>query len=136
MQVGIGLPNATRGVQGKQLIDFAREADRAGFSTLGTIDRIAYSNYEALVTLGAAAAVTERIRLMTSVLLAPLRTNTALFAKQAASVDGLSDGRLVLGIAVGGRPQRAGDHGEGDRQNTRAVLVVDQAEPRHARVRD
>src|SRR5437763_15589795 len=96
MQVGIGLPNATRGVQGKQLIDFAREADCAGFSTLASIDRIAYSNYEALVTLGAAADVTERIRLMTSVLLAPLRTNTAFFAKQAASVDGLAGCRIVL----------------------------------------
>src|SRR5437763_6599113 len=107
MQVGIGLPNATRGVQGKQLIDFAREADRAGFSTLGTIDRIAYSNYEALVTLGAAAAVTERIRLMTSVLLAPLRTNTALFAKQAASVEGISDGHLVIGMADDGSANSA-----------------------------
>ena len=103
MEVGIGLPNATLGVTGPELVAWAREADRAGFSSLGTIDRIAYGNYEPLVSLAAAAAVTERIRLATTILLAPLRTNTALFAKQAASVDGLSGGRLVLGLAPGGR---------------------------------
>jgi alkanesulfonate monooxygenase SsuD/methylene tetrahydromethanopterin reductase-like flavin-dependent oxidoreductase (luciferase family) len=103
MKVGIGLPNATHGVRGPELVAFAREAEQSGFSSLGTIDRVAYENYEALVALGAAAAVTERIDLLTSILLAPLRTNTALFAKQAASVDGISDGRLVLGLAVGAR---------------------------------
>src|SRR5207247_518033 len=100
---GIGLPNAVRGVQGPELVAWAREAEQAGFSSLGTIDRLVYENYESLIALAAAAAVTERIGLVTSILLAPLRTNTALFAKQAASVDGLSGGRLVLGIAVGGR---------------------------------
>src|SRR4051812_28660618 len=82
MDVGIGLPNAVRGAQGPALVEFARRAEDAGFSTLGTIDRIAYPNHESLVALAAAAAATERIRLLTSILLAPLRP-TALLAKQA-----------------------------------------------------
>ena len=46
--------------------------------------------------------VTEHIRLMTDILLAPLR-QTALLAKQAATLDSISNGRLVLGMAPGGR---------------------------------
>jgi alkanesulfonate monooxygenase SsuD/methylene tetrahydromethanopterin reductase-like flavin-dependent oxidoreductase (luciferase family) len=103
MDVGIGLPNSVAGATGDELLEFARRADAAGFSTLGTIDRIVYDNHEPLTTLAGAAAVTERIRLMTSVLLGPLRTNPAILAKQAATVHSLSGGRFRLGIAIGRR---------------------------------
>ena len=103
MEIGIGLPAAVPGVDGETLVEWARRAERRGFSTLGTIDRLVYDNYEPLATLAAAAAVTSTIRLTTSILLGPLRSNHALFAKQAATIDRLSNGRLVVGIAVGGR---------------------------------
>lgn len=103
MDVSIGLPNAVPGTTGSDLTEWARRAEARGFKSLGTIDRIAYGNYEPLVALAAAAAVTERIRLTTSVLLAPLRENAASVAKQTLSIHALSGGRMTLGIGLGGR---------------------------------
>ena len=103
MDVGIGLPNAVPDTAAPVLTDWARQAEHSGFSTLGTIGRLVYPGYDELIALTAAAAVTERIRLTTSVLLAPLDKNTALFAKRTASLDRISGGRFVLGVGLGGR---------------------------------
>jgi alkanesulfonate monooxygenase SsuD/methylene tetrahydromethanopterin reductase-like flavin-dependent oxidoreductase (luciferase family) len=102
MQIGIGLPGTIAGVRGSDIIAWARRADAGPFSSLGIIDRLVYGNFEPLVTLAAAAGATERIRLMPSVRLAPLRP-AALLAKEAASLDALSAGRLTLGLGIGGR---------------------------------
>lgn len=103
MRVGIGLPNTTPGADRDLLINWARQADEGPFSSLSVLDRLVYDSYDPLTVLAAAAVVTQRIRLATTIVISPLR-NTALLAKEAASVDALSGGRLTLGLAVGARP--------------------------------
>jgi alkanesulfonate monooxygenase SsuD/methylene tetrahydromethanopterin reductase-like flavin-dependent oxidoreductase (luciferase family) len=104
MEIGIGLPATIPGISRDELLAWARRADERGFSSVGTIDRLVYPNLEPLVTLAAASAVTERIRLTTDILLVPIRGNGAILAKQAATLEALSNGRLTLGVAPGARP--------------------------------
>lgn len=103
MDIGLGLPTTVPGADGRNLLEFARRADASGFSTLAVIDRLVYDSYDSVVALAAAAGATTRIRLATTVLLAAYRPSVAELAKQLSSVDRLSNGRLVLGVAAGGR---------------------------------
>jgi alkanesulfonate monooxygenase SsuD/methylene tetrahydromethanopterin reductase-like flavin-dependent oxidoreductase (luciferase family) len=100
MKIGIGLPANIPGIQGKKLIEWAKRADTKQFSSLGLIDRLVYDNYDPLIAFAAAAGATQRIHLTTSILLAPLH-NAALLAKQVASLDTVSGGRLTLGLGIG-----------------------------------
>jgi alkanesulfonate monooxygenase SsuD/methylene tetrahydromethanopterin reductase-like flavin-dependent oxidoreductase (luciferase family) len=102
VNVGIGLPTTTPGATGELLLEWARRADAGPFTSLGVLDRVVYDSYEPFAALAAAAAATDRVRLATVIAIGPLRA-TALLAKQAASVNGLSGGRLTLGLALGAR---------------------------------
>ena len=103
VRVGVGLPATIPGARAAEIIEWARVAERSGFSTLGTLDRVVFDNYDPIPVLAAAAAVTERIGLTTSILIGPYRGNGVVLAKQLASIDRLSGGRLTVGIAIGGR---------------------------------
>ena len=103
MDITIGLPNTVAGVTRDSLLEWSRRAEARGFAGVASLDRLVYANYEPLISLAAAGAVTERVRLTTQALLAPWRLNAALLAKQVATLQHLSNGRMILGIAPGGR---------------------------------
>ena len=102
MDIGIGIPNSVRGTTGAQIIEWAKRAEAAGFSSLSSIGAVEYPTYEELTTFAACGAVTERIRFFSNVMIAPARSAAEL-AKQAATVYQLTGGRLTLGLAVGWR---------------------------------
>ena len=117
MHYGVVFPQIEIGVDPVGCRDFAQAAEGLGFDGLMTYDhvlgadtsvRLGWSGWyqledmfhEPFVLFGHLAAVTERIRFVTGILILPQR-QTALVAKQAAEVDVLSGGRMTLGIGVG-----------------------------------
>lgn len=104
MQVGVGLPSTIPGVQGHLITEWACRADEGPFSSLGVLDRLVYDSYDPLITLATIAGITYRVKLATTIIIGPLH-NTTLLAKTAASLDALSGGRLMLGLAVGARKE-------------------------------
>jgi alkanesulfonate monooxygenase SsuD/methylene tetrahydromethanopterin reductase-like flavin-dependent oxidoreductase (luciferase family) len=105
MRVGIGLPAAIPGAPATLVGEWAAASERAGFRSLGVIDRLVYDNLEPLLTLAAAAERTESIELLSTVLTVGYRRNPVVLAKQIATLDELAGGRLTVGLGLGGWPE-------------------------------
>ena len=104
MKVGLHLPVMVPGLDRKKLLEWCRRIDAGPFSTLGVGERINFPNPEAMVALSAAAAVTERVSLAFAVIVLPMHS-PVMIAKQVATLDVLSNGRVSLGVGVGGRAE-------------------------------
>jgi probable F420-dependent oxidoreductase len=113
--IGIGAPIAGAWATPRYLTQFARQAESLGYRSLWTFQRLLVpdgsdlapvyrSVLDPMVSLGFAAAVTSTIRLGVAVLNHPF-ASALLVAKQAATVDVLSGGRLDLGLGIGWLPE-------------------------------
>ncbi len=102
MRIGTGLPNQVRNVRPAVIPAWAREAEKAGFTSLGTVGRYAYPGVSDTVALAAAAGATSAAELISGVLLGPVWPGP-LLAKELAGIDGVSGGRLTVGLGVGVR---------------------------------
>ena len=104
MKIGVSLPVRELGDDIGLIVEFARAAEELGLTHLRVPEQIYRSGsgplHEPMTLLTYIAAVTEKIELVPSVIILPAR-QTILVAKQAATLDNLSGGRLRLGIGVG-----------------------------------
>ena len=105
MQMTVGVPGHVPDFDPATIPRWARTVEELGFDALSVSDRPSWTTPEPMTALAAAAAVTERIGLLTSVVVAPLHVNAGLFATAAATIDRVAGaGRLRLGLAPGARP--------------------------------
>lgn len=102
MRIGMNLPVMVPGLDRATILEWARRVDAGPYSSLAAGERITFPNPDLMVTMGAAAAVTERVRLALTVVVLPI--HSAVFtAKQVATLDVVSGGRVTLGLGIGAR---------------------------------
>ena len=120
MEFGLHLPASSPGVKSEDLVRFARRAEELAFNCLSVADHVivpkeisvpypytvdgkypgAGFHLETLTAMSFLAGATQRIRFLTSVMIAPYR-NPVITAKMLASLDVLSQGRVIVGLGVG-----------------------------------
>jgi probable F420-dependent oxidoreductase len=108
VRLAAGIPQAwtSGGIDPPRIQRFLGRAEALGFESAWVVEQVlgAFPSLEPVELLAWAAALTDRIRLGTAVLLTPLRSPVHL-AKSLATVDQLSGGRLDVGIGLGGNPK-------------------------------
>ena len=124
MELGVALPTSARYASAESILRIAQEAERLGYSSLWTYERLLYpiagitgpdgstqqlpapykSTYEPIETLSYVAAHTQRVKLGTSIVNAPFQS-PVLLGRRFATLDRLSNGRAIAGLGQGWMPQ-------------------------------
>ncbi len=104
MDIGIALPQMAPGLDRARLLAWCRAVDDGPFSSISAGERITFDNLDGLTLCSAAAALTDRVRVLLNVVVAPWH-QPAMLAMQLASIDVVSGGRLEVAVGVGGREQ-------------------------------
>jgi alkanesulfonate monooxygenase SsuD/methylene tetrahydromethanopterin reductase-like flavin-dependent oxidoreductase (luciferase family) len=102
MDIALGLPTRDAATRPALLRGWLERAESGPYRSVAVTERITDGTLEPLAVLSWAAGVTQRVRLLASVIVAPTR-EVSLLARQAAAIDMLSGGRLALGMGVGAR---------------------------------
>ena len=132
MRFGICIPNFRAGTGPETMLAATQTAERLTWHSALATDHLLVDSkergsdyrhiYEALASVAWLAGQTTTIRLGTSVLVAPMR-NAVLMAKELATIDALSDGRLIAGIGIGWNRTEFENLGEGDRFRHRGAWL-------------
>lgn len=104
MKIGMTLPVTEPGWSREILKAWCKNIEQGPFDSLALGERLCFPSPEVIATLSAAAVLTERVRLHTTVLIAPIHDPVVL-AKQLATIDVFSEGRLTVGVGTGGREE-------------------------------
>jgi alkanesulfonate monooxygenase SsuD/methylene tetrahydromethanopterin reductase-like flavin-dependent oxidoreductase (luciferase family) len=104
MDVGVALPQMTVGLDRDRILEWSQAIDEGPFSSISAGERITYDNLDGFTLCSAAAAITERVRILVNAVILPWHS-PALIATQLASMDVLSGGRLEVAVGVGVREQ-------------------------------
>lgn len=102
MKVGLCIPYMKRDYDRERILTWARKIDQGPFDSLSCGERITGYTYEMRILLAACAAVTERVRIIPSLYVLPMHSSV-LTAKELATLDVLSNGRVAATVGVGGR---------------------------------
>jgi alkanesulfonate monooxygenase SsuD/methylene tetrahydromethanopterin reductase-like flavin-dependent oxidoreductase (luciferase family) len=125
MKHAIYLPTYTPFGHARVIADLARDAEQAGWDGVFLWDDVAGTEQDLAdpwVALSAAAVATQRVRL--GLLITPLaRRRPWKFARETASLDHLSGGRLVVGVGAGGGQEQFGDLGDEPDQRVRGAML-------------
>ena len=131
MDYGLCLPNFRAGASGEGMDAAAEAAERLGWSTVWTTDHVLVETadaseygriYDAILSLAWIGGRFARVRLGTSVIVVPQR-NAVVLAKEIASLDALSGGRVLAGVGIGWSEPEFANLGVADRFHVRGAYL-------------